>query len=209
MILTNEYVCLPQDIMALGVPKGRHIYNGVEISVSRVDPTWYGKLIIGLTNKTTRPLRIQTGMPLCALIFLQCTPPKKVLDDKGTPHLGRNTLPYGKDIILSFVPGDQLLSRDQVTLKKWQDTIKDYGQPFDIVDGAIRLSADDLKKYVDDQLLRIKKEAVTEATNIAASRAFRTSTMPMLAILVALIVGVLTVVITIVVVLISGNPVGS
>ncbi len=97
LILRHEYIVLSARFAALCVSRARIMNEGVSQTSAKVDPTWYGKLIVPLTNNTKRTLTLNYLVPFCALLFLQldeAIPKSAFLNRKELPFLGQTTLDY-------------------------------------------------------------------------------------------------------------------
>jgi deoxycytidine triphosphate deaminase len=168
LILCEEYVALPKTIAALVVPRARKLFEGSNLSATRVDPTWYGKLIVGFTNASQYTTSLVRGERFCNLILLRIGAIGQPLSKSSTPHLGRTTI--GKLEYPSLRP-ERLKEPDQVSARDIQEMVENFGAPFDIVRGALRETKDEIIRAVEKDLgPRMVDTAVTQAVQ----RAFKT-----------------------------------
>lgn len=82
LILTYEYLALPKNVMGMIVPRARWIFEGSFLNATRVDPTWYGKLLVGFTNVTKWTMSLGFKKPFCTCYFMKCDPVEKHLNKK-------------------------------------------------------------------------------------------------------------------------------
>ena len=83
IIQTEEYVHLPRRLFGTIAPKVKLLENGLSTTFSKVDPGYYGHLLITLFNlETVRTLR--RGDKFCALTLFKVAPGAR-LYEKGPP----------------------------------------------------------------------------------------------------------------------------
>lgn len=166
LILTQECVSLPNNVMAMIVPRARWIFEGTSICASRIEPTWYGNLIVGFTNLTKSRVLLQSGEAFCTCYFVEASEIEEALTKEKVPHLGRKKI--GK-LMLAHVRPEIPLSAEKVTRTDLEDLFDKYGTPWDIVQGAFTLTQKELQIYVDRE---VAPDIVEEATSAAVKRAF-------------------------------------
>jgi len=183
LILTEEYLCLPKTVAAMVVPRARHIFTGLVLNATRVEPTWYGKLVIGITNVGKDPRRLARGHSFCTCQFLQCTEVEKPLNIENTPHLGRRTIgAIDFEGIIPRMPQDP----EKVTREDLDRVVQLFGYPWDIVRGAIR-------RTIDEVIAHITREVAPEISAEAASSAVEAAFKRQNQIMVALVGGLLAI----------------
>ncbi|MFQ5826712.1 MAG: hypothetical protein ACE5IA_05070, partial [Dehalococcoidia bacterium] len=146
LILTEEYVCLPRNIMGSIVPRARWIFEGTAIGASRVEPTWYGKLLVGFTNLAKSPVALFRGDAFCTCYWLETSNTEMVLTQDKVHFLGRTNI--GR-IEFGHARPQRLLEAEAVTLNDLERAVETYGTPWDIVRGALLLTKKELEDYVD------------------------------------------------------------
>jgi dUTPase len=67
---SNEWLQLPDDIVALIISRVSHYNNGLVVSASYLDSTWEGLVKLHITNFSGRTIRIQLGSELARLFLL-------------------------------------------------------------------------------------------------------------------------------------------
>ena len=150
LILTHEYLVLSPRYAALCVSRARIMNEGVSQTSAKVDPTWFGKLIVPLTNNTKRTLILSYLQPFCALLFLQldeAIPRASFLNRKELPFLGQTTLEYSPPHAAVWQP----LSPDKVKDEDVDNVVDLFGSPFDILRGAIHQGRERIIKYMEEQ----------------------------------------------------------
>jgi deoxycytidine triphosphate deaminase len=168
LVLTEEYLCLPKTIAGSVVPKARHIFTGLVLNTTRVEPTWYGKLVVGITNVGKNPLRLMRGETFAVCQFSSCTEVEKPLTVENTPHLGRRTIgTIDFRGMISRMPMDP----ESVTRGDMKKVVEMFGYPWDIVDGMIRRTQEEVVEHISrDVAPGISEEAVAEAVKVAFKR---------------------------------------
>jgi len=165
LILTREYVCLPNTLMAAIVPKARWIFEGTSVYASKVDPTWYGKLLVGFANHGKGRVPLRYGEPIISCYFLACAEVGTALSKATTPGLGRTQIEVP---VQKHVRAEKLLRPDQVSLAELRGVVDRHGVPFDIIEGAILRVKDETITYFEKDIYQnVLEDAVRESTKRA------------------------------------------
>lgn len=167
LILTEEYIALPPNVMGFVVPRARRLFEGSSICASRIDPTWYGKLIISFTNLAKSPTSLYRGESFCILYFAETSEVGKALNKREVPHLGRTRI--GK-VEFPNLRERRLMRREDVTETNIEEVLQTFGRPFDIVFGAIDRSR---KTTIDFIEREIAPKVAAAATDTATREAFK------------------------------------
>ena len=74
---TNEYIEVPNDLVARIEGKSSFARQGIQIHVTAgfVDPGWKGRLTLELVNHSRSPFRLDPLMKFCQITFLEMTTP--------------------------------------------------------------------------------------------------------------------------------------
>jgi len=167
LILSEEYLCLPLDLMGMVVPRARLLFEGASLHATRVDPSWYGRLLIGLTNVQRYPIALSRGEPFCTVYFDRVDPPLgEGLTPKDVPALGRERI--GRMAFAHARP-EELVGPESVTMQDLDQVVREFGKPWDVVRGALRRSQEEVKQYLDKDL---GPNIAEEASKAAYKRAF-------------------------------------
>lgn len=165
LILTEEYVALPRNIMGFVVPRARRLFEGSSICASRIDPTWYGKLIIGFTNLAKFPVVLYRGEPFCIFYMVETRETEKVLTKREMPHLGRTSM--GKMEFPDLRP-KELVRPEDVSETHIKEVIDSFGRPYDIVFGAIEQNRVATYEAVERELgPKLAETAASQAVHAA------------------------------------------
>jgi len=168
LILTEEYTCLPKNIMGMIVPRARWIFEGTCIHSSRVEPTWYGRLLIGLTNQAKNPVSLERGERFCTCYFMEASETKAVLTKDRVPFLGRTKI--GR-IDFAHVREQRLRAADRVELADIDKVVDLYGWPWDVARGMFFLNKRLLEDYVDNDKLPELSEKLGSKISVEVSKA--------------------------------------
>lgn len=161
LILCEEYIALPRAIAGLVVPRARKLFEGSTLAATRVDPTWYGKLIVGFTNQSQYTTSLARGERFCNLVFVRTEEVKRPLSRLTMPHLGRESI--RKPEYPSLRP-QRLKPPDQVSAEDIREMVENFGAPFDVVSGALQRTKNETIGYVEKDLgPRMVDTAVTQA----------------------------------------------
>jgi deoxycytidine triphosphate deaminase len=166
LILTREYICLPKNILGMIVPKATWIFEGISLSASRIDPTWYGKLLIGITNLAKNPVALDYGEEFCTCYFMESTQVTKVLSRETHKSLGRDTI---GTIRFEHAKPQKLILPDKVSKEDIEKVVDLYGWPWDVVRGMFELTKRDIGAYIEKE---VTSDIVDEATSAAIKIAF-------------------------------------
>jgi len=150
LIMTHEYLVLSARYAALCVSRARIMNEGVSQTSAKVDPTWFGKLIVPVTNNTKRMLILSHLQPFCALLFLQldeAIPRASFLNRKELAFLGQTSLEYSPTHAAVWQP----LSPDKVKDEDVDNVVDLFRSPFDVLRGAIHQGRERIIKYMEEQ----------------------------------------------------------
>jgi len=166
LILSREYICLPKDVLAMIVPRATLIFEGVSLSATRIDPSWYGKLLIGFTNLAKNPVALDYGEEFCTCYFMQTTNTEKVLTRETVKSLGRENIGSIKS---AHMKEQKNILPDRVTRDEIEKVVDLYGWPWDVVLGMFELTKKEIGNWIEKELT---SDIVAEATIAAERRAF-------------------------------------
>lgn len=166
LILSKEYICLPKDILAMIVPRATWIFEGTSLSATRIDPTWYGKLLIGLTNLAKNPVALDYGEEFCTCYFMEATETGKVLTRDTTKSLGREKI---GSIKFAHARQQIPLLPDRVNKDDMDKVVELYGWPWDVVRGIFDLTKREIGNWIEKE---VTSDIIAEATSAAERRAF-------------------------------------
>ncbi len=71
IVLTREFIALPPCYSATVWPRFKLVKEGVFQSMVKIDPTWYGKLGVAITNLSPRTIPLTEGMALGTLVMYE------------------------------------------------------------------------------------------------------------------------------------------
>lgn len=168
LILTREYVCLPKDIVAMIVPRATWIFEGMHLCATRIDPTWYGKLLIGFTNLAKNPVTIDFGEAFCTSYFMQVAEIEKIVTREKVHFLGRTNI---NSLKLTHAKQQTPMIPEKVTREEMEKIVDLYGWPWDVVRGMFTVTIKELKEYIAAE---VAPTIVEEASSAAIKRAYET-----------------------------------
>jgi deoxycytidine triphosphate deaminase len=166
LVLSQEYLCLPRNALAMIVPRATWIFEGISLSSTRIDPTWYGKLLIGVTNLAKNPVALDWGEEFCTCYFMEATEAKKVLSRETQSALGRDTI---GTVRLAHAKPQHLMLPGRVSRDDIDKVVELYGWPWDVVRGMFELTKKEVGDWIEKE---VASDIVTEATSAAAKDAF-------------------------------------
>ena len=71
IILTKEFIALPPCYSATVWPRFNLVREGIFQSMVKIDPTWYGKLGVAMTNLSSRTIQLIEGMAFGTLVLYE------------------------------------------------------------------------------------------------------------------------------------------
>ncbi|OGO01344.1 MAG: hypothetical protein A2Y90_00520 [Chloroflexi bacterium RBG_13_52_12] len=166
LILTKEYICLPKNVMSMIIPRAAWIFEGAFLSSTRIDPSWYGKLLIGFTNMAKNPVGLDYGDVFCTCYFMETTEIENVLSPDKAKYLGREKI---GSIQFSHAKQQKLMPANKVTEEEIDKVVDLYGWPWDVVRGMFELTRKALMEWIEKE---VASDIVTEASAAAERRAF-------------------------------------
>jgi len=95
LVLTQEYIGLPREFAASVKPRFCFVRKGIIQSMTKIDPTWFGKIVVAITNRSRKRFQLKKGLAFCTLIIHRLDKPcSKILDPSTTPALGKESIEY-------------------------------------------------------------------------------------------------------------------
>ncbi len=93
LVLTREYLGLPRDVIASVVPRFSFVRKGVFQSMTKIDPTWFGKIAVAIVNHSSGPFTLLKGQPFSSLVIQKLDVPcSKIRALKDTRSLGAESI---------------------------------------------------------------------------------------------------------------------
>jgi len=166
LVLTAEYVALPRIIFGTIDMRARVVFEGIIASSTKVDPTWYGKLTIGVTNHSKDAIKFRHGESFCSLVLFELGEPcKKILTADIVPFLGQESIVYMPTHVTPWTPKRE----DTVTREDTDLMVKIFGPPFDVVRGMFHLLKKDTRDFVEHEW---GPHVLREVEHVAISKAY-------------------------------------
>lgn len=95
LVLTQEYIGLPREFAASVMPRFCFVREGVIQSMTKIDPTWFGKIVVALVNHSKTRFPLKRGQAFCTLIIHQLDRPSaKILSSKDKAALGKESIGF-------------------------------------------------------------------------------------------------------------------
>ena len=95
LVLTQEYIGLPREFAASVKPRFCFVRKGIIQSMTKIDPTWFGKIVVAITNHSKNHLQLRKGQAFCTLTIHKLDKPcSKVLNSSAVPALGKESIEY-------------------------------------------------------------------------------------------------------------------
>jgi len=167
LILTREFIALPKNVMAMVVPRARWIFEGTFLNSTRVDATWYGKLLIGFTNMTKWRISLGLNRAFCSCYFLECSEVEEPLNKKSTPHLGRKSI---DPLTFAYARPIRPLTPPEYTKEKLEKVVNSFGYPWDVIHCAIERGKEEVVQYIEKD---VAPRMVEDATLKVTERAYK------------------------------------
>jgi len=95
LVLTQEYIGLPRAFAGSVMPRFSFVREGIIQSMTKIDPTWFGKIVVAITNHSRKPFKLTKGHPFCTLIIHRLDKPcSRILNSHDTPGLGKESIEH-------------------------------------------------------------------------------------------------------------------
>jgi deoxycytidine triphosphate deaminase len=78
LVITREYIALPPCYSATVWPRFKMVRSGIFQSMVKIDPTWYGKLAVAMSNLSPATLTIKRDEPFGTLVLYELSKPADV-----------------------------------------------------------------------------------------------------------------------------------
>jgi len=165
LILSSEYVALPKNVMAMVVPRARWIFEGTLLNATRVDSTWYGRLLVGFTNITKWRISLGVKTAFCSCYFIECNDVEKHLTKRDVPYLGRTKI---EPLTFAYAQQQRLMTPNEFTKEHLNSVVNSFGYPWDVLQCAIERGKEETIYYLEkDVAPRIVEDATLKVTERA------------------------------------------
>jgi deoxycytidine triphosphate deaminase len=189
IILTKENIALPRNLAALIVARARFIQQGFALQATRVDPTWYGKLQVGLTNLSKDRRKIPWGTPFCTMLFFEVIGGvDRVLTTSTTAALGREHIQIPSEYIVPW----KRLEAGAVGQELVSALPDQWGPPYDVVRGGYEWTFQRTRQYIEQTWA---PEGLKQMEDRAIKEAFRFTKWVTAALIVVLVVATVNILI--------------
>lgn len=95
LVLTQEYIGLPREYAASAMPRFVLVREGIIQSMTKIDPTWYGKIVVAIVNHSKKRFGLRKSQAFCTLIIHKLDKSaSKILSSKDVPSLGKESIEY-------------------------------------------------------------------------------------------------------------------
>lgn len=93
----NEYIIMPDDLVAFMFPKSTYSRTGLQINAAPIEPGWEGEITLELFNSTGYPIALYANRGIVQAVFLRGPlPEKNYIERAGRYHRQRGiTYPRG------------------------------------------------------------------------------------------------------------------
>ena len=127
VVITEELIAIPHCYSATIWPRFSMVRLGIFQSMVKIDPTWYGKLGVAMTNLSPTTIEISRGRAFATLLLYELAKPSDV--DLWLPaDLEWVTVPLAQEF------------------KPWKDELKEYlNKKADALEGSCRLEGEAVK----------------------------------------------------------------
>lgn len=68
-----ERLCIPRDVLAICLNKSTLARCGLVVNISPIEPEWFGKITLEISNTTPLPARVYAGEGIAQIIFLEAS----------------------------------------------------------------------------------------------------------------------------------------
>lgn len=101
LVLSREYLGIPRTLAVSILPRFSLVRKGILLSMTKIDPTWYGRIAVGMVNQSNRPLKLNINQPFCTLVLHSLSEPcSTVLGTDTSRALGKESLDYFLDDLM-------------------------------------------------------------------------------------------------------------
>jgi dCTP deaminase len=95
--VTNEYFCIPDDILVIAIGKSTYARAGAIVNVTPIEPGFEGNVVIEISNATPSPLRIHANMGIAQFCFFKGDQPAKTTyRDRAGKYQGQTGITLAK-----------------------------------------------------------------------------------------------------------------
>jgi deoxycytidine triphosphate deaminase len=166
LILTQEYVGLSRNISGVIEPRARLLFDGLVVTATKVDPTWYGKLAIAIRNNSSNARELNYGESFCTLILNELDKQAvKILTKDRVSFLGQESLMSGPTHATPWIPKRP----ESVNVEDLDKIVDEFGPPFDVIRGIYPLLKEDTRRFIEREW---GPHVLREYEHVATAKAF-------------------------------------
>jgi len=150
LVLTDEFLVVTPKFTGLLLARARIMGEGLALTSARIDPTWYGKLHVAVTNNANAVVTLRHGEAFCTVGFGELgerIPKERYLTKKSVPFLGQTVLEYAPSHATPWKPARP----ESVALADLDRIVELFGPPFDIVKGSIYRVKEDIISWMEER----------------------------------------------------------
>lgn len=71
---TLEQIAVPNDVLIICLGKSTYARLGLVVNVTPLEPGWRGQVVIEISNTSTRPVKVYSGMGIAQFVFFRGNP---------------------------------------------------------------------------------------------------------------------------------------
>lgn len=148
-IETFEYIAIPVQMMGFIHSKVGKVLDGLSHISTKVDPGFFGHLMIGVYNNSHKVIPLPKGESFCGVSFVELKTPSTQPYFLTGEHIGKKAW----DRRISTLELVARKEKGEITPELMRSLFDIYGPPFDVIDGMFDVTREGLEKEVKDKIL--------------------------------------------------------
>lgn len=148
-IQTLEYIAIPVQLMGFIHSKVGKVLDGLSHISTKVDPGFFGHLMVGVYNNAHKAIPLLKGDRFCTVSFIELKKPTAQPYFLSGEHLGKKAW----DRRISTLELVARKEKGEITSDLMRSLFDIYGPPFDVIDGMFYVTSEELEKKVKEKIL--------------------------------------------------------
>lgn len=93
---TYEQIAVPDDVLIICLGKSTYARLGLVVNVTPLEPGWKGQVVIEISNTSTRPVKVYSGMGIAQFVFFRGNPCTTTYADRHGKYQGQQGVTVAK-----------------------------------------------------------------------------------------------------------------
>jgi deoxycytidine triphosphate deaminase len=165
-VQTLEYVALPANLTAFIHSKVSKVLSGLSHVSTKVDPGFFGHLMIAVYNDGSKPVSLRKKDTFCAITFAKLVSPSSDPYYLKGEHCGKGAW----ESYVAELREIRRAEKGQVTWDSMKGVFDSYGPPFDVVYEMFHVLKNEFEDRLSNTLRDFRQDLIEKTGNMIDKR---------------------------------------